>query len=851
MLDTGAAVSLLNTQLWDRIKGSCNELAELHKPELVGVGGAPITVCGTTKLNVDFNGRTFIMNVVVADMGKTEAIVGLDFLEYHQSVIDTKQHTLDLKGLVCPIPLHKREMMVPSTKIISVTLENDLYIPGSSQLEVVAKLTGGTSTQTMLMEGQNVSHRPSVLVATAVVHPNTENTHPVVPVRLLNLAPDGVTIYKGTKLGEASMIDESDSVLVSEVQEDFYGNFNQEDVPEAKRQLLWQAVESTADDLTSEQRQQLFEVLLEHADVFAADSSDLGHTVQLEHHINTGDAIPIRQQARRVPFVHRKDVQELLKDMENKKVIRPSKSPWASPIVLVKKKDGTLRFCIDYRKLNLVTQKDAYPLPHIEDTLQALSGSQWFSTIDLLSGYWQVGVAENDKEKTAFTTQEGLFEFNVMPFGLCNAPATFQRLMDLTLSGMLWTECLVYLDDVVIFGRTFGDHLKNLDSVLRRLRGVNLKAKPSKCAFFRKQVLYLGHIISHDGVATDPSKTQKIAGWPTPKNIPELQKFLGLASYYRRFIRNFAEIAKPLYRLTERGRKYNWTAECDTAFAVLKLRLCSTPVLAFPDFSLPFILDTDASQSGIGAVLSQEQGGEEKVIAYASRTLTKAERRYSVTRQELLAVVTYIHHFRQFLLGRQFVLRTDHGSLQWLHTFKEPEGQLARWLERLQEYTFEIKHRKGHQHQNADALSRYPSQAANELDATNPVDQSKDCSSVIVPVSVSPVNFPQFELAERNPKELQKLQKTDQEIGPMLQAVRDSKQPSTENIQGQSRRYRLLLQQWEQLYVHDGLLFRQCEDNSGKRKWAQLVVPQVLRNENSWCTTQWNCWWTSGRRQKL
>ena len=224
MLDTEAAVSLLNTQLWDRIKGLCSKLAELHKPELVRVGGVPITVHGTTKLSVDFNGQTFIMNAVVADMGKIEVIVGLDFLEYHQSVIDTKQHTLDLKGLVCPIPLHKEEMMVPPTKIISVTFENDLYIPGSSQLEVVAKLTGGTSTQTMLIEGQNVSHTPSVLVATAVVQLNTENTHPVVPVRLLNLAPDGVTIYKGTKLDEASMINESDLVLVDEVQEDFHDN---------------------------------------------------------------------------------------------------------------------------------------------------------------------------------------------------------------------------------------------------------------------------------------------------------------------------------------------------------------------------------------------------------------------------------------------------------------------------------------------------------------------------------------------------------------------------------------------------------------------------------------------------
>jgi len=285
--------------------------------------------------------------------------------------------------------------------------------------------------------------------------------------------------------------------------------------------------------------------------------------------------------------------------------------------------------------------------------------------------------------------------------------------MDLTLAGMLWTECLVYLDDAIIFGRTFEDHLRNLRSVLERLRGANLKAKPSKCAFFQKQVLYLGHIVSPDGVATDPSKTDKIATWPRPQNVKDTLKFLGLASYYRWFIHKFAEIARPLHRLTEQGRVFKWTDECDIAFAELKLRLCSSPILTFSDFSLPFILDTDASQSGIGVVLSQEQSGEEKVIAFASRTLTKAERRYSVTRKELLAVVTYIHHFRQFLLGRQFTLRTDHGSLQWIQTLKEPEGQLARWLERLQEYNFVIKHRKGCQHQNADALLHYPSESLN------------------------------------------------------------------------------------------------------------------------------------------
>ena len=233
--------------------------------------------------------------------------------------------------------------------------------------------------------------------------------------------------------------------------------------------------------------------------------------------------------------------------MHEKKVIQPSKSPWASPIVLVQKKDGSWQFCIDYHKVNAVTRKDAYPLRRIDDTLDTMAGSRWFTTLDLLSGYWQVEVDEQDRAKTAFCTSEGLFEFRVMPFGLCNAPATFQCLMNLTLAGLQFSNCLVYIDDVIVLGRNFEDHLANLCLVLGRLREAGLRIKPSKCALFQKQVLYLGHIVSREGITTDPSKTDRIAKWPTLSCVSDVQRFLGLASYYRRFIRDFACIAKPLF----------------------------------------------------------------------------------------------------------------------------------------------------------------------------------------------------------------------------------------------------------------------------------------------------------------
>ncbi|GBO32286.1 Retrovirus-related Pol polyprotein from transposon 297 [Araneus ventricosus] len=384
--------------------------------------------------------------------------------------------------------------------------------------------------------------------------------------------------------------------------------------------------------LNEEQRTAVKELLQEFQHLFSTSDSDVGRCNMTQHRIHTGNHPPIKQYPRRLPLAKKEEAERLVKEMVDNGIIDESSGPWASPFVLVKKKDGSTRFCVDYRKLNEITIKDSYPLPRIDDTLDALNGR--FSTLDLKSGYWQVEIQPEDKEKTAFTTGQGLWQF--------------------------------------------------------------------------KEVSYVGHIISADGVKTDPEKTRAVVDWPPPETVHDLRSFLGLCTYYRRFVRNFSAIARPLHKLTEARSNFNWTEECEKSFNSLKQALISSPVLTYPRTDKGFILDADASNEGIGTVLSQKIGNEECVIAYFSKSLDKPERNYCVTRKELLAIVKSIEHFHHYLYGQKFLLRTDHASLRWLLNFREPEGQIARWIQRLQEYDFEIQHRKGTSHGNADALSRRP-----------------------------------------------------------------------------------------------------------------------------------------------
>ena len=394
-----------------------------------------------------------------------------------------------------------------------------------------------------------------------------------------------------------------------------------------------------------------------------------------------------------------------------------------------------------------------------------------------------------DKEKTAFSTGQGLWQFTVMPFGLCNAPATFQRLMESVMRGLTYDACLLYLDDIIVVGNTFEDHLGNLGKVLQRLQAANLKLNAKKCQLFCKKVHYLGHIISPTGVATDPEKTQAVRDWPCPKDKRELRSFLGLCSYYRRFVRGFSNIARPLTRLTEEQRPYLWTEEAKTAFQALKLALCSAPVLGFPRPGADFIVDTDASDSGIGGVLSQVQDGQEQVIAYYSKTLSKAEKNYCVTRRELLAVVKALEHFHKYLYGQPFHLRTDHSALTWLLSFKNLEGQVARWVQRLQEYNFTSEHRKGRNHSNADALSRRP--CPDECSHCTKVEEKERVATVRVVSAVPAIGW--------DSADLRREQLADADLGPLLREVEVGTRPTWEDIAPRSNEYKSYWAQWDSL----------------------------------------------------
>jgi len=395
--------------------------------------------------------------------------------------------------------------------------------------------------------------------------------------------------------------------------------------------------------------------------------------------------------------------------------IRISKGPWSSPVVMVKKKDGEIRFCVDYRKINAITKTDAHPLPRIEELLEQFKEMKWFSSIDLASGYHQIRMKEQDIEKTAFTCCFGLYEYVVMPFGLKNAPPTFQRMMNELFMDYLYDWMIVYIDDILIYSRTFEEHMEHLKIVFEILAKSNLMMKLKKCKFLERNIEFLGHIVGNDGIKVDPAKIEKVKDLKVPTDRRGVRSILGLCSYYRKFVKDFSKIARPLNELLKtneedknnRNPKVEWNDERQKAFETLKQKLIEAPILQPPNYEKEFILITDASGYGLGAVLSQlNNEGREIVIAYASKSLNDTEIRYPITDKECLAIVWGIRYWHKYLIRGRFKIFTDHSALKTLQSAKVPLGRRGKWMMELQQYDFTIEHKSGKENTNADALSR-------------------------------------------------------------------------------------------------------------------------------------------------
>ena len=582
---------------------------------------------------------------------------------------------------------------------VFVALENNVIIQGRCEMIVPGRLAKSPTHNIGMISpihraDKKAPHQSlNCHVANAVVRPDGHS----VPIRILSVLDKPIELCQGRKIAEFTPLVQSSSKQQSA---------RCSVASQTSHEFRERAAEMIDSSLGKEDTDELLDVLSAYQDVF---EDTLGHTNVVKHTINTGNNQPVRHRPRRLPYAHRAEAEHQIAEMLNQGIISPSNSPWSSPIVLVKKRNGEFRFCVDYRRLNEVTENDSHPLPNIADILDSLGNSRYFSTLDLRNGYWQIEIDQKDRPKSAFVTSSGLFQFNRMSFGLKTAPATFQRAMEIVLAGLNYDSCLCYLDDVICFGRDLREHNVRLQAVLSRFRQHNLRVKLCKCQFAATEVSFLGHRVSQDGVSADPEKVAAIRNISRPTCVKDVRSFLGLAGYYRRFIKDFATLAAPLTKLTTKqmtSRPFAWTAACDNSFTQLKQQLCAAPILAYPQFDRMFTLYTDASDVGLGAVLAQnDDTGVERVVAYASRALSERERRYATTEKEALAIHYATEHFRLYLLGRRFKIVIDHSALKWLSSI-EPKGRLGRWIMDLQEFQFFVEHRAGKIHQNADALSR-------------------------------------------------------------------------------------------------------------------------------------------------
>ncbi len=711
LIDTGAAISVISPKTVLELDLA---VKPWNGPGVLMANGQRGSPLGAVDIELETTRGRVEGKILMMQMDEVQLLLGMDLLSQHgRIVIDFP--TEGPARLLSELPVGAVITEQEGPEILIAV--QDTLIPPRTQkaIRVYGMEAGWTNKDKLLIPSPSLKEGKGLSTGYAILPGDL-----IQKVFVTNLSPDPVWLPMGAVVCQ---VEDADEVL--SVDEGYLTDEEAVDTtPRPPVTREWNYSEQVTRDalrarlgkgLTLEEQEAALDVLTKHSDCFATNDMDLGQCPWIQHRIDTGDAAPISQIPYKSAFKERELIQAQVDRMTKQGIIEESQSPWSSPVVLAKKPDGTWRFCVDYRKLNAVTVDDVYPLPNIEDALQRLEGSSLFSLMDLQSGYHQLALHKDDQKKSAFITADGLYQFKVLPFGLKGAPSRFQRTMDIVLAGLRWTSCLVYIDDVVVWGRDCLEHLTRLDKVLTCLKKAGLKLKLTKCHFLEGELKILGHIVNKEGVAPNPEKIKAVAEFPSPRpegkraeNVKLIQSFVGLCSYYRRHIQDFSKIARPLTELTKKDSEFIWMSEQKESFQQLKDALANAALLNHPRKDLPMEIYPDACGHGLGATLSQRIDGVEKPLCFASRLVSKTEANYSITELECLALVWALKKFRSYIWGCKVIVYTDHSALCWLMTKRDLAGRLARWKLSIQEYDITIKYRSGKLHINGDSLSRFP-----------------------------------------------------------------------------------------------------------------------------------------------
>jgi transposase InsO family protein len=699
-LDTAAGAVLVNPEVLPMgviVRGVS------EGPRIIDASGRRLLISGITEMEVTISGLVAQTEAWLVPNLPVPLLLGTPFLDRYTHAILPREKTVWVRDpdtedrwLVPLLKTPKREKDVENS-VALVRSTADVCIPPFTEQAISVQCDRvGLSLVTPIQR-----RRSPAFVANGLIELPVEGTTNML---VANFSEEPLMIRRGRVLGKA---EKTSPILVAGVED----HGDADSFPSVNA-----AIKDLELEVSDEIRPKVLKMLKNHARLWGGR---LGQVRGVEHRIPTVGH-PSRQQPYRCGLKTREAVEDEIKRMLDLDVIEPATSEWAAPIVLIPKPDGSLRFCIDYRRLNALTVRDSYPLPRMDDCLDSLATANIFSTLDANSGYWQLNVAEADRDKTAFTSHRGTYRFKRMPFGLINAPATFQRAMDVLLSRVLWKTAIVYLDDVIVFSKTVEDHIREVDDVLTILESAGVSLNMKKCHLFRSRVDYLGHVVRPGKLAMSGKKVTAVVDWPLPRNKTEVRSFVAFCSVYRRFVPAFARIAGPLNEALrkEAPEAIDCNPRVIQAFADLKNRMTSAPVLTLPRLEDALVLETDASDSAIGAVLLvRNPDGTENPAAFLSRSLSGSERNYSATEREALAVVWATKQTRPYLERKEFVIRTDHAALRWMFATATENPRVCRWRLSLSEFHFVVEHRSGRTHVAPDCLSRLPARAPVAADA--------------------------------------------------------------------------------------------------------------------------------------